>query len=634
MKIITKLLITLVFTSLLPLIAFFLFSYVNFSRLFIQEELKDLSEISRSRILYIEEYFNTLEDFAELYTHSPQLIDNFQMLSKAFYAGGISSENYKKVYSETKIDLSYYRHLLEIYEVFFLSREGDVIYTSFGGKDLGQNLNGNLLKDTDLSKLFHYCKNKLEPNTSNFEIYPPTKTPLIFIGSPMIVKDEFIGVFCFAMPPKEVYKIFENYTSLRDTGEVLIAKKIGDRLMFVNPIRHNRNAAFDLSVPFGSKIALPMQEAVRGISGKGISIDYRGKKVLAVWNYFPKLNCGIVVKIDYEEISHPFEKFFLVLLIIGFATVLIAIAMATISARAITYPILKLQEATEQIGKGDLDYKIELNSRDELGSLARDFSEMQEKLKQSTTSIHRLNIEIEERKRAEEVKSELITRVSHELRTPLAPIKEGIELALKEDQLSQQQIDLLNLSKNNADRLNRLVDDILDFEKLTEQKYTYEFIESNINDLIQESITKIGKDLEKTQLKLSTQLDDHIPLIMVDQTKIIQVMSNLLSNAIKYTNEGEIVVSSKNQEQNVLVSIKDTGVGITEDDKQRLFQNFMRLGQETKRQSTGTGLGLVIAKQIIEDHGGKIWLESRINEGSTFSFTIPKARNEQKDTNH
>ncbi|MCK5580172.1 MAG: response regulator [Candidatus Omnitrophica bacterium] len=225
-----------------------------------------------------------------------------------------------------------------------------------------------------------------------------------------------------------------------------------------------------------------------------------------------------------------------------------------------------------------------------------------------------------------EVQKEFTSTVSHELRTPLASMKVTVDLVLSGEpgELNEDQTRFLMKTKNNVDRLTRLINDILDLTKLESGKTQPDI---SINDLTQtiNEVVEIQELAAKEKgLYLRNEIEKRVVNIPFDVDKMHQVLSNLISNAIKFTETGGITVSCINCEKDncVKISIRDTGQGIKQEDMGKLFQKFQQLG-DPRKHIGGTGLGLAICKEIIQCHGGKIWVESEINKGSCFHFILP-----------
>ena len=228
-------------------------------------------------------------------------------------------------------------------------------------------------------------------------------------------------------------------------------------------------------------------------------------------------------------------------------------------------------------------------------------------------------------KETAETKSKFASMVSHELRSPMSSITLGVSLILEDAAggLSPEHKSLLELVRDSADRLGRLINDVLDFQKMAAGKMTFEMQENDIDDVIQTTVRSMSLLAKNKGLNLESEISDDIPRAKFDNDKITQVLTNLLSNAIAHTEKGTITVNAGYENKMLHVSVRDTGVGIKAEDLPRLFQAFEQLGSGGNRKIGGTGLGLAISKEIILAHNGKIWAESEPGKGSVFQFTLP-----------
>ncbi|MFA5252386.1 MAG: PAS domain S-box protein, partial [Phycisphaerae bacterium] len=212
----------------------------------------------------------------------------------------------------------------------------------------------------------------------------------------------FIGVIAFEVDTASIYKILQDVTGLGNTGEVLIGKKVGNQVVYLNPLKHDPNAVLRRKINIGDEAGGPIQEAVQGKNGAGQLTDYRGKKVIAAWRYIPSLDWGMVAKIDAKEAFADVTNLRNLIAIILFIIIVLSGVMAFSIAQSISEPIKRLSEGAEIIGGGNLDYKIGINLKDEIGQLSRSFDKMTVDLKQTTASRDELSIEVRERKEAEE----------------------------------------------------------------------------------------------------------------------------------------------------------------------------------------------------------------------------------------
>ncbi len=284
-------------------------------------------------------------------------------------------------------------------------------------------------------------------------------------------------------------------------------------------------------------------------------------------------------------------------------------------------PVSRMMGAITRVEQGDLTAKADIVSRDELGRMAMNFNAMVE-------TIRKLS----------EMKDEFISIVSHELRTPLTSIQYFAEVMLervgKLDPAKQAKY--LKVINEETDRLTRLINDLLDLQKISAGKFKWKDEEIHVPQMIQAvTATFTGGALAKN-IRLCTSIPADLPMVCGDRDKIIQLMANLLSNAIKFTRVGgridinasvgydmNLISDRENFNRYVLIAVKDEGIGIPKEHLHRIFEKFQQVEDSFTRSKGGTGLGLSISKEIVNHHGGLIWVESELNVGSSFFFTLP-----------
>ncbi|HLC93577.1 MAG TPA: HAMP domain-containing sensor histidine kinase [Patescibacteria group bacterium] len=226
----------------------------------------------------------------------------------------------------------------------------------------------------------------------------------------------------------------------------------------------------------------------------------------------------------------------------------------------------------------------------------------------------------------QQAREDFLAMVVHEMRSPLAVIRGSADLILKEtDNLSEGQIaDLLGQIKNSSSHLLDMVSDLLDVSKIEAGKFEIFVKEQDINKTINDEAHSYEALAKQHGLKLILQLDESLPKIKFDSEKIDQVLNNLLSNAIKFTpREGVITIETRRQNNYAQVVVSDTGSGIPDFLKAKLFNKFVQGKENGVSHEKGTGLGLVISKGIVEAHGGTVWVEDNHPRGSKFIFTLP-----------
>ena len=237
--------------------------------------------------------------------------------------------------------------------------------------------------------------------------------------------------------------------------------------------------------------------------------------------------------------------------------------------------------------------------------------------------------DITKQKELDNLKSAFVANVSHELRTPLVAIDKSLTLILEKEagDLSQTQEQFLSIAQRNLKRLSALINDLLDLSKLEAGKMEVRRKRMAINNVIQEVIDSLNNWARSKNITLEKRIEDLLPDVEIDPDRLAQVLTNLVGNAVKFTpNDGKITLEAKlsDGKKELEVSVKDTGIGIAPEDLPKIFSKFYQCGGERMISDVnGTGIGLSIAKEIVELHGGKIWVESEKGQGARFIFTIP-----------
>lgn len=254
-----------------------------------------------------------------------------------------------------------------------------------------------------------------------------------------------------------------------------------------------------------------------------------------------------------------------------------------------------------------------------------ELTRLEEELRDSYVKLENAYAELKEE---DEAKSDFISTVSHELRTPLTVINSYLEMF--EDgmlgELNGNQNEKLAVMRSQTDHMIRLVEDMLDTLRFESRKFRIQKHPLKLEEIAKSAVEEVNRLADLKEHTMSLKINKKLPRIGGDSQRIKQVFSNLLTNAIKYTpNKGRINVELKDENGHVCVSISDNGVGIPEEEQEKIFEKFYTVGGKSlTRESERMGLGLTIARGIVEAHGGKIWVESELDKGSTFYFTLPK----------
>jgi signal transduction histidine kinase len=360
-------------------------------------------------------------------------------------------------------------------------------------------------------------------------------------------------------------------------------------------------------------------------------------------------------------------------------TLLVGAGTAFLLARQITRPLDTLTNVAAQMAGGDLETRVTLRSTDEIGKLGEAFNQMADAIEKRESELRYLAQGLERtveartaelraqnetlvqtnkelsfaRKQAEaanRAKSGVLSVVSHELRTPLTSILGFTKLIKRRlsriddecasddghkiQRMLEQVHSNIDIIDAEGDRLVDLINSMLDLAKIESGKVEWRMASVTVSDVIEQSVAATASLFSAKPLELVVDVEKLLPPIWGDRDRLVQVMVNLISNAVKFTAEGSVMcraclqasspdTENRTDAREILVSVQDTGIGIDPSDYDKVFEQYVQVGERSADAPKGTGLGLPICKEIVEHHGGRIWVESTLGEGSTFFFALP-----------
>ncbi len=404
-------------------------------------------------------------------------------------------------------------------------------------------------------------------------------------------------------------------------------QKIGQqgRIFFVDK---NAKILFedqDITLQTALRTGMRQKNNIQWFSPEGLY--YRGQKL--------RNNLWVFASVPTLEMSTESQRLGLEIASITLITILISLwLLMSLLGRLLLDPIRDLSQATEHLGKGNMETALLIRSNDELGVLSRGFNRMVAQLKQTQAQKDTAQAEalanqeqaINNLKQADKLKDEFLANTSHELRTPLNGII-GIGQSLLDGvggKVNDIQAQNLRMIVQSGQRLTTLVNDILDSFKMRTQKLQLQRRPVDMYAMASLAIELSRALLQGKNIELINQVDSDLPAVYADENRLQQILLNLIGNAIKFTHQGQISIRAELlDEQQMCIFIDDTGIGIAADKHERIFQAFEQADGSTAREYGGTGLGLSVTRELVHLHQGEISLSSEENQGSSFRFTLP-----------
>ena len=614
--------------AIIPLLFVSTLTFINYKNSLEHTRIIDLLNVAAFKADNIEIYFNGLKADMEVSQSLYNVRKNFPILNN--FAAEPGNPNFIAAKNMLDSQLQTMQSIWAVTDIMLVNPNGKVVYSSNSEHFSKYFLRP--LPDPE-QKAFEQGKSRLYLSDVFMNRQEGNRLSMLLTAPAVDSNNAFVGVIAFEVDMVPVYNLMKDATGLGKTGEILVARKLDGQVIYLNPLRHDPNAALNRIIDIGDKIGAPIQQAVQGKNGAGRLMDYRGKYVIAAWRYIPSLDWGVVAKIDTEEAFADVTNLRnLVALLFAFISIITAIIAAYI-AKTISNTVKKLAEGAQIIGSGNLDYKLETNRRDELGQLARTFNKMTSDLKKTTASRDELNKEITERKKAEDTIQQTLEELrrsnkeldqfayvaSHDLQEPLRIVSGFIQLLQQRYQgkLDIQADEFINFAVKGVYQMQALINDLLTYSRIETRGKQFETVDCA------KLLDRVLDDMEPMIRRNGAVITvGHLPEIKADAVQVTQLFRNLIGNAIKFRSDKppEIFISAELKDNKWVFSVKDNGIGIESQYLDRIFVLFQRLHGRDKYE--GTGIGLTICKKIVERHNGKIWVESQPGQGSTFYFTI------------
>ncbi|NDJ81992.1 response regulator [Vibrio campbellii] len=526
-------------------------------------------------------------------------------------------------------------------DILLVDIDGNVTYSINKDDNFGTNLLSGRHKDTALGKTFKRLSEDVSARRKVNEDYTPVVVSdfdiengkqVAWLGAPIVQQGYLHSYAMFRLPNNGITKLIAEINRDSSIDTLLVGSDHKPRT--INTKQEDIQNSLEI-----------VDKALAGETEVGTYSNRLGEEMIAAFAPIETrgLTWALVVQLPEKEAFarvHQLEKLFVIAMLI--AIILVVIASHYLS-NFITSPLLKLTWAAEKVSAGDLDETtFNTERKDEIGRLAISFERMQRSIREKIQTIKQQNEELEsnikliqkqneELQLADKLKDEFLATTSHELRTPLhgmvgiaETLVSGANGAIPASQKYQ-----LDIIIKSGQRLANLVDDLLDYHKM---RYGSMDIQKSAVSLA--SATRLvlelsGHLLGNKTIRIINQVPADLKAVSADPQRLEQVLYNLIGNAIKYTSEGKIVISATVVDDQVRVQVVDTGQGIPAEHLEHIFEPLIQAGQDASRYRQGAGLGLSISRQLIELMGGSLYVSSQPMVGTTFSFTLPLASEEE-----
>ncbi len=450
----------------------------------------------------------------------------------------------------------------------------------------------------------YFIQGKNGPYIQNVYYSMDLQAPAMTVSAPLHAADgRLLGVLAGRLNLADMNAIIQQRTGLHQTDDAFL---VNTSNLFVTQPRLQH----DPSVLQRGIHTVAVERCLAHGSGVISALDYRGIPSTIVYRWLPEREVCLIVKMNQAEAFAPVNALGKTLALVGGLVFALGMLVAFLLAQGFTRPIHQLVQGAQQIGLGNLDYRIELKSNDELGKLANTFNEAAGQLSHSRRELEASNKELEA----------FSYSVSHDLRAPLRAI-DGFSRILLEDYqtaLPAEASRYLDLVCANTEKMGELVDDLLAFSRLSRQPLRKQTVAPE--DIVRQVLADLHAEQDRRQIEI---VIGDLPACEGDHALLKQVYVNLLANAIKFTSKREVArieVSSIDRAGVRVYFVRDNGVGFDMQYVNKLFGVFQRLHRAEDYE--GTGVGLAIVQRIINRHGGRVWAEAELDRGATFYFTL------------
>ncbi|MCC8997665.1 MAG: response regulator [Nitrosomonas sp.] len=415
--------------SLLPILVIGNSLLHTFEKEIKKSAIRNVSSIADKKFEQIDSYLQERLLDISLIRDASTTHDAIIGFSRIFELSGVDSDEYRRLDASYRENFRRFVEDAKYYDLFLISTQGTIIYSQTHEADFATNLLTGPYRDTGLGKVTRYALKNLESSISDFERYEPSNGAIAaFVATPIILNGETKGVLALQIYSKHVFTVLSNNVGLGDSGETVVARLEDDQTALVMaPLKYDPDAALKRKIPLNAPPSSEaMQNALSGQSGGALTVDYRGKEVVAAWRYLPRMKWGIVVQIDVEEAFASVSEVHFIGLAILVLTLLAALLGAVLFHRRVVNPLKHLNQSALEISAGNLHQRVAIEGWDEMRQLADTFNLM----------VEQLNASDQERNKAEDNLLQLNQELEHRVATRTDDLQRAnAALAIKEEEM-------------------------------------------------------------------------------------------------------------------------------------------------------------------------------------------------------
>ncbi len=594
MKLKTQILTLFILTSIAIVVVTGYLYYFNVQEILVEQNINELKAVSKAKSARVNSIIQNKITELEILRRSPII-----KVALFNYIAGGDSNTLNKIALYNSIIRS--KEAIEgINRLIILDKLGTVVIASNPSRTLEKNYSNYKC----ISALSDDSKLTIEYRYNEHEELVLCLASYIDPNYILLIENDVSSII----------SVTEDYTGLGVSGETAIFQIDEEgSLIYLTPLRfYNKPFLKEVKTP---ELIAFQQELKKGTIVYNNILDYRNNKVTASVNSINKTDWKIITKIDVSETLVYMERLRRMAIIASVSIILVVSLLIYLFAYFFVKPINDMADAAEDISQGDLTKRVEIKNKNELGQLASSFNKMTNSL---VATQKDLQSKLNELNRSNNALDKFAHVVSHDIKAPINSI-EGLanllELELR-NILSPEQKDLIMKIQSQSRKTKEMVKGILEMAELKAQRGTIEHVDLN------EVIENI-KNILMIQSHIKILIPERLPILSIEKILVYQIFQNLISNAIKYNDKAEGIIRILFSTENGVhkFSITDNGAGIDKEFQSKIFEIFNT--GNTSKDYDSTGIGLSIVKNIIEEKGGSIWVESIKGEGATFYFNLP-----------